>query len=438
MLRLPIELRRLCIEALDDHADTLKELRLANKEIGTIATEILFRKAVLNPTDESAQALMDLMQSPHSQNVRCVVINTCIDPGAEPESELLESYADVIALLCSFKNLEELRLNFTEECADEKNDLKEVTEDQYWRSKVLETVFKALEKASTLKTLSIRDLQDLMDRKILESEAFQTVRGRLTGLHLQITTEQVEQHELDFEALHQGFTIDLPELWLKPVLSHLTSLTLYSYTSMWGLYPFIDFREVGTFPCLESLCLGNFTIAHDWQIDWILSHGPTLKQLLLDDCPIITALRMTDEDDMVSKNFPGLQKENSGYCPYFKLISLRWHDVFDRFQSGLSQLQRFAWCGSDIDWTDDCFDHRYTLTNRLNHNRYQVFDRGTALPWSSFEKCGSRTRCYRFYIRGFGADRGYLEMEPPLCDDEDLGALTELMSVVDERARLAM
>ena len=78
MLRLPVELRRLCIEPLDDDADTLKELRLVNKEVGTLATEVLFRTAVLNPTDESAKTFTKLMRSKHNKYVTRVVINASL------------------------------------------------------------------------------------------------------------------------------------------------------------------------------------------------------------------------------------------------------------------------------------------------------------------------------------------------------------------------
>ena len=90
----------------------------------------------------------------------------------------------------------------------------------------MDTVFKALKEVSTLKILSIKDLQDHMDRRILESESYQSVRDRLTGRHLQIATEVNEQSDVDFAAVHQGSTVDLPELWLKPLSSHLTHLTL--------------------------------------------------------------------------------------------------------------------------------------------------------------------------------------------------------------------
>lgn len=281
MLRLPVELRRLCIEPLDDDADTLKQLRLVNKDIGTLTTDVLFGTAVLRSTDESAEAFHKLVRSEYSNIVRRAVIYTDTDEDDPQDgSELLESFAEAIGLHCSFENLQELQLKFAVECAAELDTyigegyFQDVCETPEYRSAVLRTVFEVLEDVGTLRALSIRNLQDHMDRQTLESDAFQSVRSRLTGLHLQIATEEREQHDLDFEALHRGFTVDLPELWLRPVSSHLTHLTLYCYTSFWGLCPFVDFRHIEPFPCLESLSLGNWTIAHDWQIDWILSHGP--------------------------------------------------------------------------------------------------------------------------------------------------------------------
>lgn len=447
MIQLPVELRRLCIELLNNDASSLKSLRLANKEIGELAAEILFRTAVLKPTDDSAATLTELMHSQHNHLVRCVVIDLFPESGYEPEdeSELLESVTEAIGSLSSFANLEHLQLRFDEDCADSKNDFKDVAQESYFRNDVLETVFEALKDVSTLEVLSIRDLQDLMDRTVLQSEAFQSVRRRLNGLHLQIVTEVVEQFDLDFEALHQGFTVDLPELWLKPVSSHLRHLTLYSYTCMWGLYPFVDFREVGTFPCLESLSLGNFTIAHDWQIEWIMSHGRTLKQLLLDDCPIITALKMKPDDNMAKLNFPGLQADSRtmtndgrGYFSYIKTISMRWHYVFDLFRSGLPHLQHFALCSSNRDWADDSFDHRYNLMNRLLRNRYYMFDRGSIPHFLEPEDYRPTAGHHDFYLRGAHPDSEYLRVEFPMCDDEDAEALEKLMKIVNHRARTAL
>lgn len=432
MLQLPVELRRLCIESLDDNVENLKELRLVNKELAMLAAEILFRTAVLNPTNESAEMLAQLRASDYSKHVRCVIINTSIDPDyIREELELLDSFADAIGSLSKFSNIHEVQINFSERCAAEPDGymidlLQEVDETPEYRTAVLDTICKALEAVKALKVLSIRDLQDHMDRRILESEAFKSTLGKLTGLHLQIVTEVMEQSDLDFAAVHRGFTVDLPKLWLKPVLPHLTHLTLYSYTCMWGLYPFVDFRQIGTFPCLESLSLGNWTIAHDWQVDWIVSHACSLKQLFLEDCTIIPALKMASDDNMVSLNFPGLQAEGDGYCPYFKLVPMRWHQVFDLFRSSLLHLEHFAVYYSDFaEWADDAFDTRYQLNSKLRRGKYHFFDRASVPPWLD----------HPYRVQKNQPNRYCCHAKFPECHEEDEEALRKLVEMVRGRSR---
>lgn len=448
MQSLSIELKRLCVEFLEendrevdrydknDHSEAfeaLKALRLVNHEIGSLATEVLFRTAVLERRDDSREKLAALIQSKYCRSVKCVVIKDfdyddfeVDDPGEE--LEVTETYTRALTSLCSFPNLQELCLEFDKACAADPDWDAEVNQTITYRSAILSTIFKAVEGLKTLKVLSIKNLQDYMDRQILDSEVFRSLRSRLTGLHLQITTEYLEQHSLEFAAIHRGFTIDLPELWLKPVLPHLTHLTLYSYTCMWGLYPFVDFREVGTFPCLQSLSFGNWTIAHDWQIDWILSHGPTLKQLLLDDCFIIAALRMADDDDMAKLNFPDLKIDNAG-GNYHKLISLRWHQVLDLFRISLTHLEHFALRSSefaDNPWDVDNFDRRYKLVNESNfdNDSYYVYNCGIVPCWLDLPGVVKNSR---------QDQKDWIEFTGGGQDDTE--ALGRLMDVVNKRGR---
>lgn len=441
MLQLPVELRLFCIEPFVDDVDFLKGLRLVNKELRSLASKLLFRTVFISPTEKSAENLAKLLQSRYHSHVQCVVIKTSLDSDdSHDELELLESFAAAITSLCKFVNLRELRVKFSEQCAAEldpntSEPIQEVCEMPEYRSAVLNTIFTSLKDVKTLKILSIRDLQDHTDRHILESEAFKSIRRRLTGLHLQITTEVMAQKDLDFGALHQGFTIDLPKLWLEPVVLHLTHLTLYSYTCKWGLYPFVDFREIGTFPCLESLSLGNWTIAHDWQVDWILSHGSTINQLLLEDCTISPALAMADNDNMTHVNFPGLQPEGDDYCPYFAQVAIRWHHVFDQFRSYLHQLERFAMrCSGYLEWTDDSFDRRYNLSNNLRINRYHFFHRACTPHWLHHSyRVGENS--FLFYVEGEHPNPDHWQIDFPDCHSEDEEALNRLMEAVERRAR---
>ncbi|KAH7359611.1 hypothetical protein BKA66DRAFT_395877, partial [Pyrenochaeta sp. MPI-SDFR-AT-0127] len=211
-------------------------------------------------------------------------------------------------------NLEEVEVKFARECAfadpvgQPGHALNtNIAETISFRNEVLEFLFTALRQDEKVKSLTIKNLQDYMDKSVFESEDFKAVRNELSKLHLQITTEHdqdVPEYSILDSSCHQGFRRDRPDTWLKLLTNQLTCLTLYGTECFWGVWPLVDFRQVPAFPYLKSLSLGKFTIAHEWQVDWVLSHRPTLEELILDDCPIVTAL--TIWNDAADANFPGL------------------------------------------------------------------------------------------------------------------------------------
>jgi hypothetical protein len=77
---------------------------------------------------------------------------------------------------------------------------------------------------------------------------------------------------------HQFFA-ELPDTWLRPATPALKYLSLYS-DSYVGFYPKLDLSGIH-FPHLESLALGGYLFVQDSDLDWILSHGSTLRHLYL-------------------------------------------------------------------------------------------------------------------------------------------------------------
>ncbi|KAF2260799.1 hypothetical protein CC78DRAFT_571005 [Lojkania enalia] len=77
--------------------------------------------------------------------------------------------------------------------------------------------------------------------------------------------------------------------WLSPYCINLRHLSL-DYGSGWltdaGYQPKIDFRNTH-FPHLRYLSIAHFLICHDWALDWLFKHGPTLVTLDLSFCPIL-------------------------------------------------------------------------------------------------------------------------------------------------------
>jgi hypothetical protein len=277
-----------------------------------------------------------------------------------------------------------VELKFARQCANPATGAysfgRDVPETTAFREQVLSAVFQALVEKATVKSLTIGNLQDHMTEEVFGTNAFKIVRKRLTKLHLQIATEDDDaspERNIEFPACHQGFRYSLPEFWLKPTTNQLTHLSLYGRECYWGLWPFTDLRDVATFPHLESLSLGNFAIAHDWQIDWITSHGSTLQELCLDDCSIVFALSMSQ--DQAHTNFPSLPllaDVPSRYRPYklyFKEVDLRWHHVLERFRIELPRLRYFAMGHGD--WLNNqAFEGRYNFDCEILNSRYMLFD----------------------------------------------------------------
>ncbi|KAH3944752.1 hypothetical protein HBI81_231620 [Parastagonospora nodorum] len=229
-------------------------------------------------------------------------------------------FLEMLELIHQIKNLQEVELKFAKQCAVEEvtrwsSWTKGVAETLRFRNKVFENFLSALQQAGKIQYLTIKNLQDYHNKSIFERQDFRIIRDRLPQLHLQIAAEYDEaspEYTIEKPALHAGYTQDLPNTWLKPLSGQLTHLTLYGAESMcmWGIWPLVDFCNIPTFAHLKSLSFGRFTVVHDWQIDWILSHAETLEELIPDDCPIVTVLYMDDKPAKAS--FPDLPILRSG------------------------------------------------------------------------------------------------------------------------------
>jgi hypothetical protein len=178
----------------------------------------------------------------------------------------------------------------------------------------------------------------------------------------------------------------------------------------WGIYPFFDIRGL-CFSDLKSLVLGNFTIAHDWQIDWIISHGETLEELILDDCPIVYALSLGDYD----------AEDNDWERYSTKLVETRWSSVFPLFQQRLKTLRHFA-IGHGP-WSDRMFECRYDLLARIEPSRYVSYEHGQGpTPWNE-DDVGKK-----HVTLGYGETEAQIEV--PDCEVEDQAALDALLGAL--------
>lgn len=113
-----------------------------------------------------------------------------------------------------------------------------------------------------------------------------------------------------------------------------------------GLYPTFDLSSTH-FLRLKSLRLGNYTFCHDVQVDWIISHARTLRELYLDNCTILhEAVGWNKEDletyysTLLSEEWKLIKRKKRRNFYLYK-YPRRWHDYFTMFRTGLPLLRHF-------------------------------------------------------------------------------------------------
>lgn len=230
----------------------------------------------------------------------------------------------------------------------------------------------------TLKEFAVVNLQNLIVPDTVNPDSFNIAMSGLRALSLQIATESNEhcpEDDMTKVELHTFFNQDLTRVWLRPLQTQLTSLTLYAVT-YWGYFPDFPLKEL-YLPQLVHLALGNYTFSHETQLEWILSHGQTLQSLSLDDCPILHHGTMGcgflgDRRPRDVNAFQHIfdQKDTWTY-------SARWHDYFPRIQSGHPVLKDFRLGHGGWDENGGPMVNRHLLGQDLVAGRYVTFHGGT-------------------------------------------------------------
>ena len=199
----------------------------------------------------------------------------------------------------------------------------------------------------------------------------------------------------------------------------------------------MDLREVEPFPHLKSLCFGSWTIAHDWQVDWIIAHEATLETLLLYGCGVVRQVHLFGRG--ILANFPQLlphpeeaESDDEGDDEVDEFghpvggsrkvePDIRWHQIFERFRVGLRRLRYFK-LGYSQDYP---FDSRYNMRSDHPMTAYYSLDcRSMSMdsPEPSWE-----------FHRPEDDEEGQRGQETDL-EEEDQRALAALIETVEQRA----
>lgn len=418
LLDLPTELLGLCCDQIVRSPDVrdewgevqetseqisqtnLRALRLTCKQLSHVATARLFSHVYLHPTRESAQKAQQVLEDQHmNQFVHAISVraslNTCVrepdcprpswdcededDPEWECDGddeehaidttgELSATFKRLLERIGLFPNLNCLEIIYDHHATSPSQEHlmlylgRHTLEYAFYRDTFLRKVLYALNHpdhpARKLHTLSIVNLQDAVNVEIATSQDFKTVLSRLKNLELCIVSEchaDGSESDIHISERYDFYSGDLQKYWLQPLqeFGQLTRLKLYGNIP-WGYFPKCDLRGLH-FPKLTSLSLGYMTFTHDWQLDWILSHGATLRSLTLENCPIIPDAKLSHKLDKegypIVEQLHGFSRTESDYKRW--TYASRWHTYFNKIRAGLPKLKRFVVGKGPWDYCDE-------------------------------------------------------------------------------------
>ena len=320
--------------------------------------------------------------------------------------------------------MDSVEIVFTEDCVGEDHSFwDDVVESSSFRERALQIIFSAVserpEDSRKVRKLTIVNLQNCEYLNLTTSDEFDTVMGGLEELHLGLIQEHNE-HGPDHDYLKkelQTFPFYLCYSWLEPVSSHLKALSIYSLRENWGPFPgYFDPSGI-SFPKLEALALGYYTLAHDDDINWILSIK-SLRKLTLHNCMILSKIRIDGEnlEEWNVKTHDWKPMVNSGGYGKCYSYDTRWNTFIDRIHDSLPNLADFR-----FDYTSNySVNSRDACGNRMFPRRYVTFDNGV-LPthWPEADRSGAM---YEFETSGERREQDWpnLHKENMALDQESM------------------
>ncbi|EEU39635.1 uncharacterized protein NECHADRAFT_82014 [Fusarium vanettenii 77-13-4] len=359
----------------------LLRLRCVSRTFALLTTPGAFRSLRLRAYRDEPQRFIQIATSERLRShVREVTCDTWCDPelnrSAVWDLEAVQAYSDFLAALpyiASVGNLETFHLRFGT-CQEEARIIRSTVTERvfpYLARISLEQSFgrKAhpfhrLDRPLQLKTLTISNLDDSINKKLVKSEAFQAIISSpyLVDLRLYLATDiwSLTRSSSNKCSDQSDMFESLPYTWLRSSIGgNLRVLSLYCHEP-WGWFPKMDFRLVGAgdgMPNLKVLALGNYTFSHEWQVEWVGSLG--IEKLYLDGYTILFQTSkwrgmLLDQSETVLQGFNGRVHSfsNSGY--YVKPATprsgdiaeaiygtLRWHHLLSHWTQSMTNLRVF-------------------------------------------------------------------------------------------------
>lgn len=272
---------------------------------------------------------------------------------------MYREFTDAIDLIGQLSNLRAVTLYFARKCrgVENGNSSDDRVEKSSTRQHTLRAVLGAIQdqanngaNASVVRSLTIRNLQNMPLPGITSSLLFKAATKNITDLHLGIVQEYSWVHnvEVDIQRVERReFEPYLHAQWLAPLADQLTSLTLYLDPLPWGLMPAYFSGQGLNFPHLRELSLGNFAIGHDDHFDWVLRQK-SLRRLWLDRCSVASLIHLntdllerwnvrTDDWVKIPADTFGFDQPSDVLYRYLGT----WETLFDRIRCELPHLIDF-------------------------------------------------------------------------------------------------
>ncbi|CAD0114054.1 unnamed protein product [Aureobasidium uvarum] len=445
---------------------SLRNLRLSSRHFSSVCATHLYRCLRLLPTEQSAAYYNNILATASlSQQVQKVVFQTRMVPAGSTSQWATHEpgpgddyedphpfFLDALEQVGRFSNLTHVEMVFSAECFGPSWDHDdECPETMDFREQVLSAFYAGLNHrkhpASKVYNLSIKNLQNFTPQALIDDGEdkdtgfkadFEQVMSRITHLSLEVATEDdsaAPENTLQIPECHDFFGHELQTYWIAPVAENLVYLKLYASAINIGMFPKCN---LPTLPKLRTLILGNMSFTNDDQIDWTLSHGATLEELILDDAIIGVGATFYEESvDIDGRRVVYSPLQNLATRPSYQptqspalakqywLWPTRWHHIFPRLQQGLPKLRHFAFGHGD--WDEHlAYDKAETLTSVLQAARYQYLDRGTGPD--NWLRADNEQKTYNDWEE----DEDNVVRQPD-CDDEDSKALQDLLGSIKTR-----
>jgi hypothetical protein len=400
LLDLAPEIVETVIKQVSDRRD-LSNTRLVCKELDKHAAKELFKDVFVSPLEQHISTWNSISQDNYIRQLpRLAIIQSQSsvegkDFGDEGEGEEMgENFEHALAALSSFPNLDSIEIGFTPECLGERDTTwyEDVVDTVSRRKHVLALVFQAIKNRAadkenrTIRKLTITNLQNCPIPEFTSSDLFRDVMGQLEELHISMTQESNEHGpDHDYTRVElQTFPAHLCSDWLKPISGNLRALSIYHRTDNWGPFPGYFDPSGLSFPKLETLALGYYTLAHDNDLDWVLSIK-SLRKLILHNCMIASWMRI-DSDNMTKWKTrthdwaPMSDDDEDSWADQFAYGG-KWSQFLDRIPGNLPNLGDFRFDHATSSYYNRGklqygLEHRNSCGVRVFPQRYICFDNG--------------------------------------------------------------